>query len=93
MKLYQPSSGSEGAWFMSRFCDLCKRDAAFRDGTGDSCPIAADTMVYSVDDPEYPREWIEDESGPRCTAFEPEESLSSTTGTGEAVVVSPAGGA
>jgi len=54
---------------MARFCDRCQRDAAFQSGKGDSCPIAAATMVYDEDDPAYPKEWVEDERGPRCTAF------------------------
>jgi hypothetical protein len=66
---YQPANGMEGADFMAEFCDRCTKDTAFRDGTGDSCPIAANTMVYRVTDPNYPPEWIEDEQGPRCTAF------------------------
>ncbi len=56
---------------MARFCDRCVRDAAFRDGTGDSCSIAANTMIYDVADNAYPAEWRKDGSeGPRCTAFE-----------------------
>lgn len=67
---YRPSNGDEGMSFMARFCDRCERDRAFQDGTGDSCPIAAATMVFGVNDPEYPCEWIEEDDGPRCTAFE-----------------------
>jgi len=34
------------------------------------CEILRNTMAFDVDDPEYPREWIYDESGkPCCTAF------------------------
>ena len=58
--------------FMAAFCDRCERDWAFREGTGDSCPIAADTMVFMPGDPGYPSEWIyglDDE--PTCTAFAP----------------------
>lgn len=66
---YRPSNGSEGIYFMSRFCDRCQRDAAYRDGTGDSCPIAAATMAFKITDPDYPTEWVQDDSGPRCTAF------------------------
>jgi hypothetical protein len=56
---------------MEDWCGRCKRDQAFRDDAGDSCPIAANTMAYSITDPEYPREWRQDgPSGPRCTAFE-----------------------
>lgn len=68
---YRPSCGSEGMDFMARFCDRCKRDDAFQRGEGDSCPIVANSMAYDEDDPNYPVEWIEDATGPRCTAFEP----------------------
>lgn len=67
---YRPSCGSEGADFIMRWCYQCKRDEAFRNDEGDSCPIVANTFVYEVDDPKYPNEWIIDEEGPRCTAFE-----------------------
>lgn len=71
---YQPASGTEGRCFQEEFCDLCARDKAFRDTgyEGDpelGCQILAKTMLYSVDDPEYPKEWVEDDKGPRCTAF------------------------
>lgn len=67
---YQPVSGMEGAEFMSVFCDRCTRDQAFRDGTGDSCPIAAATMVFDVEDDEYPAEWVYRDDTPTCTAFD-----------------------
>mgnify|MGYP005999349449 CR=1 FL=1 len=31
-------------------------------------------MVYNVGEPEYPKEWIVDEGGPKCTAFEEEKT-------------------
>lgn len=69
---YQPSGGLEGAVFMARFCDRCIHDEPFQNGTGDSCPIAANTMVHDEDDAEYPVEWRQDgPEGPRCTAFTP----------------------
>lgn len=71
---YRPSNGFEGMDFMDRFCERCRRDAAFQAGEGDSCEIAAATMAFDVDDPEYPKEWVTCETlGPRCTAFEPME--------------------
>lgn len=70
----RPSNGTEGMIFMEHFCERCKRDAAFRDGTGDSCQIAANTMAFDVSDSEYPAEWQYGEDGqPKCTAFEPED--------------------
>lgn len=75
-ELYRPSNGTEGEGFMSRWCGRCERDAAFRRDPDrhDGCRIAADAMAYDVTDPEYPREWIRTESGPRCTAFVAEKS-------------------
>lgn len=67
---YQPSSGCEGADFQEAFCDRCAADQAFRDGTGDGCPIIANTMVFAVEDERYPAEWIYGADGkPTCTAF------------------------
>ena len=72
-KPYRPSNGIEGRDFMSSYCDRCARDAAYRDGTGDSCPIAARSIGCLVDDPEYPTEWTHTSVGePTCTAFEAE---------------------
>jgi hypothetical protein len=74
MTPYRPSCAFEGMDFMDRWCAKCEQDRAFREGTGDSCLIAANTMVYDVNDPAYPREWRQDgPSGPRCTAFIPIE--------------------
>jgi len=70
---YRPGNGTEGAIFMDRFCCRCKRDEDFQSGTGDSCEIAALSIAFRIGDPEYPKEWIEDDQGPRCTAFEPSE--------------------
>jgi hypothetical protein len=73
---YRPCNSDEGAWFEGKFCDLCKRDAAYRRDPdhGDSCPILASVLALSIDDPNYPKEWVEDVDGknPRCTAFEEE---------------------
>lgn len=71
-KPYRPSTGSEGADFQARWCDLCSRDKAFREDPdfGESCPIVADTFAFDIADPRYPKEWIHDRDGrPSCTAF------------------------
>lgn len=62
--LYRPSNGTEGELFYEEFCAKCVRDQ------NEDCPIYTATMVFGVDDPQYPKEWIEDEAGPRCTAFD-----------------------
>jgi len=61
---YRPSNGSEGDWFMSRFCWKCIKDSEAK-----PCRIIGRTMALDVDHKDYPREWIEDSDGPRCTAF------------------------
>lgn len=54
-------------WFMDMFCNRCAKEECPESFEG--CPILADTMIYGVDDPRYPKEWIRDENGPCCTAF------------------------
>jgi hypothetical protein len=73
-RAYRPSCGTEGADFMEEFCYRCEKDRAFRetDDGAKGCQIVSDTFFYEVNDPLYPTEWIHDEAGPRCTAFEPE---------------------
>lgn len=68
---YRPSNGSEGMDFDDRWCSHCTRDAAFREDPdgADGCPIYAKTFALDISHPDYPKEWIEDENGPRCTAF------------------------
>jgi hypothetical protein len=70
---YRPSTGSEGVWFIGRWCGDCKHDEAFWEDpcSENSCPIVAATFCYEVDDPQYPAEWTYDANGnPICTAFE-----------------------
>lgn len=70
-KPYRPSNGSEGEWFFNTYCDRCWFDRT------EDCPILAATLVYEVDDPEYPKEWVDDgDRCGRCTQFtdhEPKE--------------------
>ncbi len=68
---YRPSCGSEGADFIDHWRGHCERDRAFQENpdAADGCPIVAATFRFEVDHPDYPKEWIEDEKGPRCTAF------------------------
>ena len=67
---YRPSNGTEGEMFRERWCEQCKRDAAFRDGSGNGCEILTNSLIRDVDDPAYPPEWTYDEGQPCCTAFE-----------------------
>lgn len=62
---YRPSNGSEGRYFMSIFCENCKKDE------NHDCPIIVESMVNDLEDPDYPSEWCYDDKGkPTCTAFE-----------------------
>ena len=63
-KPYRPSSGDEGLWFESKYCDNCKYDTPSK-----PCNIILMTMFYDVDEPEYPKEWITINNKPTCTAY------------------------
>lgn len=70
---YRPSNGTEGEAFIGEFCCQCVKDRACNNADPDyanGCPILAATFACDESDPHYPKEWIEDELGPRCTAFE-----------------------
>lgn len=73
---YRPGNGSEGDGFFENWCSKCARDTAMREGKpvdecddSELCPIIASALAFEIDDPQYPVEWIIDESGPTCTAF------------------------
>ena len=63
-KLYRPSNGSEGDWFMANWCEQCVKDSESK-----PCRILGRTMALGIRDKGYPSEWITDDDGPRCTAF------------------------
>lgn len=77
IKLYKPSSGTEGEAFISHWCANCKRDSVCNGsvqydeaGDDDYCQIIAATMSLDVSDPIYPKEWHYDTDGaPVCSAF------------------------
>lgn len=76
-ELYRPSNGTEGDAFLAAWCCRCGRDKAMREGCGidecddgERCDIIADTMIFNIDDPEYPRAWCYGPDGqPMCAAF------------------------
>lgn len=53
---------------MSRFCHECTR-ANLEDESLPPCEILGRALGYNMNDPLYPKEWVQDENGPRCTAF------------------------
>jgi hypothetical protein len=76
---YRPSNGTEGECFFDAWCRNCARDRSMREGDeidecddNERCDIIANTMIYKVDDSEYPTEWQYGKDGqPCCTAFVP----------------------
>lgn len=70
VKPYRPANGTAGMAFDDAWCARCQRDAAWReDENAATCDILTRTLIHDIGDPEYPAEWVEDEAGPRCTAF------------------------
>lgn len=67
IRLYRPGNGTEGEWFMSKFCYRCVKDV------DSSCEILFRTFGFEIDDPEYPQEWCYVDGNPTCTAFEIDE--------------------
>ena len=71
---YRPSNGTEGEGFFGRFCANCWRDRVYRESDGErgrGCPILARSLAFELEDPRYPKEWVRDDDGARCTAFAP----------------------
>jgi len=61
---------------MGLFCSHCEKDRAHREDPkmmAAGCDIILHVMAFDIDDPKYPKEWVQDERGPRCTAFEEEK--------------------
>ncbi len=63
IRLYRPSTGTEGAAFQERFCVRCVKDRQ------NDCGILAASYAFSIDDVSYPRQWVEIGDEPQCTAF------------------------
>lgn len=69
---YRPANGTEGAEFIAKWCDRCRRDYE------SVCPIRDLTLFFDIGDPSYPKEWVRQAgdalgSSARCTAFESKE--------------------
>ena len=65
---YKPSSGTEGTMFDSEWCAKCQKDYTYRrTGKGPGCGI----IVHALSEDAPPKEWVEDEGGPRCLSFQP----------------------
>lgn len=66
---FRPSNGTGGDIFMAGFCNRCIH---MLDDGRPPCDILGRSLGYSIGDPEYPAEWIEDDDGSNasCTAFQ-----------------------
>ena len=72
LKKYRPSNGPEGMWFIEEYCSHCIHENFINTAKDDDkkCQILSDTMIYRINDPEYPKEWIYDKNGePICTEY------------------------
>ncbi len=69
MKLYQPCNGTEGDWFISKWCGTCVKEAV-SENAQQQCDIVFLSMSYSIGDAEYPKQWVySDNDEPMCTAY------------------------
>jgi len=69
-KPYRPANGIEGILFQDRFCNRCVHDYDYiHNDIGEGCDIVLDSMLYDIEEPEYPKELVQDEKGPRCKKF------------------------
>ena len=69
---YRPSNGSEGMAFQEKFCESCIHEKFIHTAAdGDKqCDILSRSMIYDVEDFDYPEEWIYDRHDrPTCTKF------------------------
>jgi len=68
-KKYSPSSATEGHAFVDQLCGNF-RDESFDEDDDNHCEIINQAMIYSIEDAEYPCQWVIGKKGPRCTSFE-----------------------
>ncbi len=67
---YQPSNGCEGMWFTEEYCMQCLHCDPHPCGDK-QCEILCATMVFDINDKEYPKEWVYDENdNPICTKWQ-----------------------
>lgn len=68
-KKYRPSNSSEGDHFMSKYCNQCLHDNPDPDQKP-KCDILTASMVFDLEDPEYPKEWVYRKGKGTCLSFQ-----------------------
>jgi N6-adenosine-specific RNA methylase IME4 len=63
---YTLSNSDSLLYFEERVCARCERDAAYRNGQGDSCEVLGHILAEGNSSP---REWSMGADGPRCSRF------------------------
>ncbi len=67
IRKYRPANGSEGDYFMERFCNQCVHENQEEDKC---CHILTATEIFGEDDKYYPEQWQYGADGkPLCTKF------------------------
>lgn len=67
---YQPSCGTEGMDFIESQCGDCIHDRGNRESDGfGGCILILNSMLYEVDHPDYPKEWVHGPNGPSCSKY------------------------
>ena len=67
MEPYRPGNGTEGDYFMNKWCDRCVKDDP---GNEVYCRILAASMAFDLKDEGYPRDtWVYFNGKPTCLAF------------------------
>lgn len=66
---FSPSNGTEGMIFYDAFCDKCLHSHPDPDKKP-QCEILCYSLIFEIEDPEYPKEWIYNDAGwPVCTSW------------------------
>jgi hypothetical protein len=71
MEKYRPSNGTEGMWFTSNFCEQCVHEKFMHTQChkDKKCGILSASLMYGINEPEYPKEWVYNSEEPTCTEF------------------------
>ena len=74
IELFRPSNGTMGEIFIDGICSNCAKYRSGEDSTT-QCDILMRTMLFDIDEPEYPNKWRYIDGEPTCTAFKDREEF------------------